>query len=210
MKLSAYFFRILILLSVIVLFTNSCYAQNWDINLLQNINPQNPNSNTFKTISNTAEPLCVAVPISMYALSLINNNQHLKKNAYQLVASLAVNVVVTEGFKIIVNRDRPFVTYPSTVFPISTDEKNKSMPSGHTSFSFTTATSVYLMYPKWYVALPAFAWATSVGYSRMYLGLHYPSDVLMGAVVGSSSAIITNWARKNLINRKKKNLAKTP
>ena len=210
MKLSAYFFRILILLSVIVLFTNSCYAQNWDINLLQNINPQNPNSNTFKTISNTAEPLCVAVPISMYALSLINNNQHLKKNAYQLVASLAVNAVATEGFKIIVNRDRPFVTYPSTVFPISTDEKNKSMPSGHTSFSFTTATSVYLMYPKWYVALPAFAWATSVGYSRMYLGLHYPSDVLMGAVVGSSSAIITNWARKNLINRKKKNLAKTP
>ncbi|MCX6299556.1 MAG: phosphatase PAP2 family protein [Bacteroidetes bacterium] len=210
MKLSAYFFRILILLSVIVLFTNSSYAQNWDINLLQNINPQNPNSNTFKTISNTAEPLCVAVPISMYALSLINNNQHLKINAYQLVASLAVNAVATEGFKIIVNRDRPFVTYPSTVFPISTDEKNKSMPSGHTSFSFTTATSVYLMYPKWYVALPAFAWATSVGYSRMYLGLHYPSDVLMGAVVGSSSAIITNWARKNLINRKKKNLAKTP
>ncbi len=210
MKLSAYFFRILILLSVIVLFTNSSYAQNWDINLLQNINPQNPNSNTFKTISNTAEPLCVAVPISMYALSLINNNQHLKKNAYQLVASLAVNAVATEGFKIIVNRDRPFVTYPSTVFPISTDEKNKSMPSGHTSFSFTTATSVYLMYPKWYVALPAFTWATSVGYSRMYLGLHYPSDVLMGAVVGSSSAIITNWARKNLINRKKKNLAKTP
>ncbi|MEI8097325.1 MAG: phosphatase PAP2 family protein [Sediminibacterium sp.] len=210
MKLSAYFFRILILLSVIVLFTNSSYAQNWDINLLQNINPQNPNNNTFKTISNTAEPLCVAVPISMYALSLINNNQHLKKNAYQLVASLAVNAVATEGFKIIVNRDRPFVTYPNTVFPISTDEKNKSMPSGHTSFSFTTATSVYLMYPKWYVALPAFAWATSVGYSRMYLGLHYPSDVLMGAVVGSSSAIITNWARKNLINRKKKNLAKTP
>ena len=210
MKLSAYFFRILILLSVIVLFTNSSYAQNWDINLLQNINPQNPNSNTFKTISNTAEPLCVAAPISMYALSLINNNQHLKKNAYQLAVSLAVNAVATEGFKIIVNRDRPFVTYPSTVFPISTDEKNKSMPSGHTSFSFTTATSVYLMYPKWYVALPAFAWATSVGYSRMYLGLHYPSDVLMGAVVGSSSAIITNWARKNLINRKKKNLAKTP
>jgi membrane-associated phospholipid phosphatase len=210
MKIPTSFLRILILFFVIVSFTNSMQAQNWDINLLQNINPQNPNSNTFKTISNTAEPLCVAVPISMYALSLINNNQHLKKKAYQLVASLAVNAVATEGFKIIVNRDRPFVTYPSTVFPISTDEKNKSMPSGHTSFSFTTATSVYLMYPKWYVALPAFAWATSVGYSRMYLGLHYPSDVLMGAVVGSSSAIITNWARKNLINRKKKNLTKIP
>ncbi|MEI6585394.1 MAG: phosphatase PAP2 family protein [Sediminibacterium sp.] len=210
MKISACFLRILILLSIIASFTNSSHAQNWDINLLQNINPQNPNSNTWKAITNTAEPLSVAVPISMYALSLFNNNQHLKKNAYQLAASLVVNAVATEGFKIIVNRDRPFVTYPNSVFPISTDEKNKSMPSGHTSFSFTTATSVYLMYPKWYVAVPAFAWATSVGYSRMYLGLHYPSDVLMGAVVGSTSAIITNWARKNLINRKKKNLAKKP
>ena len=210
MKISACFLRILILLSIIASFTNSSHAQNWDINLLQNINPQNPNSNTFKTISNTAEPLCVAVPISMYALSLINNNQHLKKNAYQLVASLAVNAVATEGFKIIVNRDRPFVTYPSSVFPISTDEKNKSMPSGHTSFSFTTATSVYLMYPKWYIALPAFAWATSVGYSRMYLGLHYPSDVLMGAVVGSGSAMLTNWARKHLLDQKKKSLHKIP
>lgn len=210
MKIPTSFLRILILFFVIVSFTNSMHAQNWDINLLQNINPQNPNSTTWKAITNTAEPLSIAVPITMFATSLINKNVALKKNAYQLVTSLVVNAIATEGFKIIVNRDRPFVTYPSTVFPISTDEKNKSMPSGHTSFSFTTATSIYLMYPKWYVALPAFAWATSVGYSRMYLGLHYPSDVLMGAMVGSSSAIITNWARKHFIDQKKKNLHKIP
>lgn len=210
MKIPYYFLRILILLFVILSFTNSSHAQNWDINLLKNINPQNPNSATWKAITNTAEPLSVAVPISMFALSLINNNQHLKKNAYQLAASLVVNAATNEGFKIIVNRDRPFVTYPSSVFPISTDEKNKSMPSGHTSFSFTTATSVYLMYPKWYIALPAFAWATSVGYSRMYLGLHYPSDVLMAAVVGSGSAMLTNWARKHLLDQKKKSLHKIP
>jgi undecaprenyl-diphosphatase len=210
MKIPTSFLRILILFFVIVSFTNSMHAQNWDINLLQNINPQNPNSTTWKAITNTAEPLSIAVPITMFATSLINKNVALKKNAYQLATSLVVNAIATEGFKIIVNRDRPFVTYPSTVFPISTDEKNKSMPSGHTSFSFTTATSVYLMYPKWYVALPAFAWATSVGYSRMYLGLHYPSDVLMGAMVGSTSAIITNWARKHFIDQKKKNLHKIP
>jgi undecaprenyl-diphosphatase len=210
MKIPTSFLRILILFFVIVSFTNSMHAQNWDINLLQNINPQNPNSTTWKAITNTAEPLSIAVPITMFATSLINKNVALKKNAYQLVTSLVVNAIATEGFKIIVNRDRPFVTYPSTVFPISTDEKNKSMPSSHTSFSFTTATSIYLMYPKWYVALPAFAWATSVGYSRMYLGLHYPSDVLMGAMVGSSSAIITNWARKHFIDQKKKNLHKIP
>jgi len=44
----------------------------------------------------------------------------------------------------------------------------------------------------------------------MYLGLHYPSDVLMGAVVGSGSAMLTNWARKHLLDQKKKKLHKIP
>ncbi|ULT24063.1 phosphatase PAP2 family protein [Sphingobacterium sp. E70] len=39
-------------------------------------------------------------------------------------------------------------------------------------------------YSKWYVVAPSLLWAGSVGYSRMYLGVHYPTDVLAGAVLG--------------------------
>ena len=59
-------------------------------------------------------------------------------------------------------------------------ESSFSMPSGHTSLAFHTATFLTLTYPKWYVAAPAYMWAGATGYSRAYLGVHYPSDIAFG------------------------------
>ncbi len=57
-----------------------------------------------------------------------------------------------------------------------------------------------MAYPKWYIIAPSFAWASAVGYSRMALGVHYPSDVLAGAIIGSGSAYLcyklNKWVNK--------------
>ena len=66
-----------------------------------------------------------------------------------------------------------------------------SFPSGHTTSAFCTATSLSLMYPKWYVIVPAYSWATMVGYSRMHLGMHYPLDVLAGAILGTGISLVS-------------------
>jgi membrane-associated phospholipid phosphatase len=79
------------------------------------------------------------------------------------------------------------------------------MPSAHTSSAFATATSLSLAFPKWYVVVPSFVWASSVGYSRMHLGVHYPSDVLVGALVGSGSAFLTQKANQWLNKKREKN-----
>lgn len=75
-----------------------------------------------------------------------------------------------------------------------------SFPSGHTTDAFSLATSLTLNFKQWYVIVPAYLWAGSVGYSRLYLGAHYPSDVFGGAIVGSTSAFITyklsKWLNK--------------
>jgi membrane-associated phospholipid phosphatase len=102
------------------------------------------------------------------------------------------------GLKKIVNRPRPFVTY-SDIFQKDSHVGPYSFPSGHTSSAFALATSVSLCYPQWYIVAPMALWAITVGYSRMYLGVHYPSDVLVGALIGSGCAVLTHYINRKLI-----------
>jgi undecaprenyl-diphosphatase len=97
--------------------------------------------------------------------------------------------------KLIIKRERPFITYPFIVK--RADGGQSSMPSGHAASAFNTATALSLVYPKWYVIVPAYSWACLVAYGRMYQGVHYPSDVAIGAVVGAGTA----WATRFVINK---------
>ena len=81
-----------------------------------------------------------------------------------------------------------------------------SFPSGHTSSAFATATSLSLAYPEWYVIVPSFAYAGTVAYSRMHLGVHYPSDVAAGALIGAGCAYLTFKVNKALLNKNKRRI----
>ncbi len=188
---------------VCCLFLQNNYAQNWDIDLLKNINPTHPNSNVWRTFSSTAEPISVAVPVSLFAVALLNKDDHLKSQSIEVLGSVAIAAVATEALKIIINRQRPYQKYPLDIFPYDGSENGHSFPSAHTSLSFATATSLALIYKKWYVTVPAFVWAGCVGYSRLYLGEHYPSDVIAGAVVGTASAYAAHWLNKKFFSKKK-------
>ncbi|MDO9339524.1 MAG: phosphatase PAP2 family protein, partial [Bacteroidales bacterium] len=61
-----------------------------------------------------------------------------------------------------------------------------------------------LAYPKWYIIVPSYTWASTVAYSRMDLGVHYPSDVLIGALVGAGSAYLTYKINQKLLNLNKR------
>lgn len=173
-------------------------AQNWEIDFLKNINPSQSHSRFQQNISKSVYPLALATPISIFAMGLINKDKKLQHQSYKLVGSLLINTAITQGLKYTINRNRPYQDYPTIIYPDKI-ENDASFPSGHTSTAFALATSLSIQYKKWYFVVPAFAWAASVGYSRMYLGEHYPTDVFAGAAIGIGSAYLSEWLTKKLI-----------
>ena len=180
-------------------------SQSIDIDILQKINVKRNTEfdPAFKTITNTAIPISIATPVMMYTIGLIQKDSLIKQKAVFIGETFLASAFVTIASKSIIKIDRPYVTHPS-IQPLSV-EGSYSMPSGHTSSAFATATSLSMAFPKWYVVVPSFVWASSVGYSRMHLGVHYPSDVLVGALVGSGSAVLMNKANEWLNKKRKKN-----
>ena len=176
-------------------------GQNTDIDLLKNINQGSAYDGFFKVVSSSASPLSVAVPLGLFAGGFLKKDKSRKEKALYIGATLLTSTLLATGTKYAVRRDRPFVTYPKLINK-KTEGSSPSFPSGHTSVAFATATSLSLAYPKWYVAVPAFAWAGSVGYSRMYLGVHYPSDVLAGAAIGAGSAYLCWWLQRQLFAKR--------
>jgi membrane-associated phospholipid phosphatase len=189
--------------SVFILILNcQVNSQSLDIKILRAINsPEDlPSDGFFRFISNSEPYVIFAVPAGLAAAGLIKQDRTLTRNAFTGLAALAVTGGISLALKYSVDRERPFITYPDIV------QKSKagspSFPSGHTSSAFATATSVSLAYPKWYIIVPSFTWAGTVGYSRMHLGVHYPSDVLAGALIGSGCAYLTYKVNQKLLKKK--------
>jgi membrane-associated phospholipid phosphatase len=176
-------------------------AQNFEQRILESLSKNRTPGMThlMQGISNTDYPVSVATPVTLFIIAAAGHNEKSKEKSFIIAGSLLASTVITEGLKYLVNRPRPS-TRDSLIIPAS-DMGSPSFPSGHTSIAFATATSLSMAFPKWYVIAPSFLWAGTVGFSRLYLGVHYPSDVLAGALVGSGSAWLSYkvnewWRRK--------------
>lgn len=64
-----------------------------------------------------------------------------------------------------------------------------SFPSGHTSAAFMMATLLGYFYPS--LMIPLYGWAMLVGFARVVLGVHFPTDTVMGALLGIGTAILS-------------------
>ncbi|WP_153799592.1 phosphatase PAP2 family protein [Foetidibacter luteolus] len=188
-----------------VLALTACFGvqgQNFDINTLKNINPDNPSSGYWKTTSASAYYIGAGLPVGLWIAGALSSNKETQLNAYELAGTFLVSTIISQGAKRIIRRDRPVASYPDLIHPYEAGNDMRSFPSGHTSVAFATATTLALEYKKWYITVPAYAWAASVGYSRMYLGVHYPTDILGGAAVGIGSGYLNHWLNKKLFRRK--------
>jgi len=93
---------------------------------------------------------------------------------------------VSGALKEWIERDRPAVGDPDPE-PIVHLPATFSFPSGHATVSFACATVLAFAVPR--LAWPLYALAAAIAFSRVYVGVHYPFDVLAGAVLGVAIAI---------------------
>ena len=100
-----------------------------------------------------------------------------------LVASVAANLLQR-----LFERQRPDVAR-LVALPHS-----HSFPSGHASTSFACATVLALLEPR--LRVPALVLAAAIAFSRLYVGVHYPTDVLAGAVLGTATGLLTSAAAR--------------
>lgn len=137
-------------------------------------------------VTNTAFVPVAGIPVALFALGHANNDRELAIAGFTTAAGIASTGILGELIlKNLIRRERPYHVIDGTRL-ITEGAPGFSFPSGHASSTFSLATGLSLHFPKWYVIAPSYFYATIVSLSRPYLGVHYPSDILAGAILGAA------------------------
>lgn len=182
--------RIFILLLFLQL-SVTALAQNNDINILRDVyNNRNTSlDDPMLYLSRSVTPVSMALPLTLLATGYIKDDTEIWHLGVRSALGVGSAVTFSYILKHTVDRNRPYEKYPE-IQPITKDFTS-SFPSGHTTSAFATATTLTMISKKWYVLVPAWGYAAGVAYSRLHLGMHYPTDILAGALIGSGCSFLS-------------------
>ncbi|MEV6780822.1 bifunctional phosphatase PAP2/diacylglycerol kinase family protein [Streptomyces syringium] len=128
-----------------------------------------------------------ALWLGLAAGAAVVGGRPVRRAALRGVASLAVaSATVNTVAKASVRRHRPLLDAVPVIRQLARQPFTTSFPSGHSASAVAFATGVALEKPAWGLALAPIA--ASVCFSRVYTGVHYPGDVLAGALLGAGAA----------------------
>lgn len=127
-------------------------------------------------------------------LFTVKGNIRERKSFILFLISFPILVLIIKIIHLFFFEPRPYVT--NDILPLITHKADASFPSRHVSISFAMAFAFLYFKSKW--GIPILLLAIWVGISRVYVGVHYPLDILGGVVVGIISLIIALQIKKIL------------
>lgn len=119
---------------------------------------------------------------------------------YSAIALVVMLLFNNLFLKPLINRTRPYEVIQGLIL-IGKPATDPSFPSGHTCASFASCTAICKRVPK-YISIPAFILAALIAFSRLYIGIHYPTDVLGGLIIGVAIGIAVNIAADRIMARR--------
>lgn len=140
-------------------------------------------------------PWVVGIGIFLFLIFGRNKKRELWMPIQAFASAIMARFVFTEIIRFFYNRPRPFEILQN-IHQLIQHEAGGSFPSGHAAFFFALAMGVYYYHRVWGIIF--FLAAISIGGGRVAAGLHWPSDILGGAVVGILSAILINFLFKKI------------
>ncbi len=133
------------------------------------------------------------VLITVFLLAFKKTRRVGMMSALALLISLLVNNILLKN---LVARIRPYETVDGLTRLVE-KQVDYSFPSGHAGSSFASACVLYRGLPK-QAGIPAVVLAALISFSRLYVGVHYPSDVLAGILIGTAAGFFAEWIWKML------------
>jgi undecaprenyl-diphosphatase len=183
-------------LLAVVLVSSNIQAQNssalggLDVSLFRQINDrQTEGDGPIEYVDRFSIPVMLITPTAMIVYGTAEDRD-VFESGMMVAASGLLAFGTTVLLKAIVDRPRPFDALEDVRVKHRASARGASFPSGHSSTTAALATMLIIRHPNVSVIIPSLLWTAAVGYGRIYLGVHYPSDVVGGFLLGIASAFV--------------------
>lgn len=139
-------------------------------------------------IAQDAHYIFVALLAVLFLLPARWTSPSLRRGVVAAAVAAGLALLVAHGITLLWDRPRPFVAHPQSTHLLISHATDASFPSDHATGAFAIAVSLLLRSRT--VGWIALAFAFLVAFARVAVGVHYPSDVLGGALIGTAAALL--------------------
>lgn len=167
-------------------YSGSVQALGWDARTLKSINSHYNHGfgQWVNAYENSLFVLGAGLPAGFWLYGKISQREDWRARGIEMAVNEALVISSVLLLKKAVNRQRPYERFAWVRHDKT--ESDASFPSGHAAGSAAVATFLIMRVHKPLLTVGAILWTASVSVGRVYQGVHYPSDVLAGALIGAS------------------------
>ena len=138
---------------------------------------------------------CIFLDLLLVVPLAVSRHARARHGIYEAVWGVALAILFVSGIAFVVHRARPFLATPAVIAFIP-PPYNSSFPSGHTAAAVAIACAFYVADKR--IGWIAFAIALVTAFGRMAAGVHYPTDILGGALVGLFAFLVVRLAHERI------------